>query len=81
MAADHIALYRRVDRWQRGLPGYRSSEARRPQEVHGFEGVRHNHRSIKTPGSVLVTVNVDTEHATSSRVNGIMLRYSSDMSE
>jgi len=54
MAADHIALYRRAIAGGADCPDtdhLRHGARRIPQ----FEGGQHNHRSIKTPGSVLVT--------------------------
>ena len=54
MAADHIALYHRAIAGSADCPDadHPRHGARRMPE---FEGGRHDHRSIKTPGSVLVT--------------------------
>jgi glycosyltransferase involved in cell wall biosynthesis len=54
MAADHIALYRRAIAGDADCPDtdHLRHGARRIPE---FEGSQHNHRSIKTPGSALVT--------------------------
>ena len=53
MVADHIALYRRAIAESADCPDtdHRRQGARRKS---GFDGVRHNNRSIQTPGSVLV---------------------------
>ena len=54
MAADHIALYHRAIAGGADCPDT-DHPRRGARRIPGFEGVRHDHRSTKTPGSVLVT--------------------------